>query len=100
LPHLVIELPLTMIVANIFRARFNFESAATSVLYEPHMVGYEHGVRHELRPASERYLRLHGTYSAFREGQRGSPRIQTLSRSSSGQAFTNRGALPANGPAS
>jgi len=35
---------------NIFRARFDFESAATSILYEPHKVGWEHSVRHKLHP--------------------------------------------------
>ena len=47
--------------ANILRSRFNFESAATSVLYEPHKVGYEHSLGHKLHPASEGYLRLGGT---------------------------------------
>jgi len=40
-------------MANIFRARFNFESAATSVLYEPHKVGYEYCLCYKLYPASE-----------------------------------------------
>ena len=35
---------------NIFRVRFNFESAATSILDEPHKVGWEHSVRHKLHP--------------------------------------------------
>jgi hypothetical protein len=39
-------------------------------------------------------------YSAFRKGQSESPRIHTLSRSSSRPAFTDCGAPPTNGPAS
>ena len=46
---------------NIFRARFDCESAATSILYEPHKVGGEHRFRHKLDPGSKGYLRFGGT---------------------------------------
>jgi len=45
---------------NIFRSRFNFESAAASILYEPHKVGCERGLRHKLHPVSG-YLQLGDT---------------------------------------
>jgi hypothetical protein len=48
-------------VANIFRSRFDFESAANPISYEPHKAGYQQGLRHKRHAASEGYLRLGGT---------------------------------------
>jgi hypothetical protein len=53
--------------ANIFRSRFDFESAATAILYGPHILyepykaGCEHGLRYKQHPASGEYLQLGGT---------------------------------------
>jgi hypothetical protein len=85
--------------ANIFLTRFNFESAAVSVLYEPHKIAMSVAFA-QATPRFGGISAVGRHYSAFRKGQSESPRIHTLSRSSSGQAFTDRGALPTNGPAS
>jgi hypothetical protein len=84
--------------AYIFRSRFNFESAATAILYEPyilyppHKAGCEHGLRRELRRASERSLRLGGTMPRLEKD-----RASTLEFICSlvhllGQGLTRRGA--------
>ena len=77
--------------ANIFLRRFNFESAVTPVLYEPHKIAMSMA----FATATPCFGGISATgqhYSAFRKGQGESPRIQTLSRSSSRQAFIDRGA--------
>jgi hypothetical protein len=74
-------------MANIVRSGFDFESAATSVLYEPHKVGIEHHfARNHTGFGVMSAVGRH--YSVFRKGQGGSPRIPMLSRSSCREYFT------------
>ena len=82
--------------ANIIPTRFNFESAAVSVLYEPHKIA----ISMAFAPSYTRFGGISAVgrhYSAFTKGQSCSPRIHTRSGSSSGQAFTDRGVAATNG---
>jgi hypothetical protein len=83
---------------NIFRSGFNFESAASPVLYEPYKAGYQHSRRRKPRLASELCLPL-GTIPLLEKD--GAIPLEFLCSPAHlvGKLFADRDALLTSGPA-